>query len=146
MSDRVLRVVAVVLAAGGAAVMAYLLYVRHAGGAPICAGDGCAAVQQSRYAEIFGVPVAALGLAGFAAIGAASAVADPRGGTVQAFLVLSALGFSAYLLVVQLAVIGAVCEWCVFGDVLLALLAAVVLLRLRERRPGGLSPPGRASV
>lgn len=134
MSDRLLRAVAAALALGGVAVMSYLLYVRHTGGVPICAGDGCATVQHSRYAEIFGLPVAALGLAGFLAIVATNAVPGERAWRFQAVVVMSALGFSAYLLAVQLVVIGAVCEWCVAGDVLTTVLAAVVLVRLRVSR------------
>jgi uncharacterized membrane protein len=133
MSDRVLRLAAAALAVAGAAIMSYLLYVRHTGGAPICAGSGCEMVQRSRYAEIFGVPIPALGLSGFLVIMAFSAAPGERARLAQAAVTLGALGFSAYLLVVQLLVIDAVCEWCVAGDVVTTALTAVVLLRLRVR-------------
>jgi uncharacterized membrane protein len=136
MSDRSLRAVAAALGVVGAALMAYLLYVRHAGGAPICAGDGCEIVQRSRYAEIFGLPVAALGLLGFSAVVLTSALSGKRAQLVQAAVVLSALGFSAYLLFVQVAVIGHICDWCAAGDVALTALAAIVLLRLTCRPIG----------
>jgi uncharacterized membrane protein len=132
MSDRALRFPAAAFALVGAALMAYLLYVRHTGGAPICAGDGCATVQRSRYAEIFGVPVAALGLVGFVTVFVTSLLRGARARFVQAVIVLSALGFSAYLLVVQVVVIGDVCEWCLAGDMMTTGLAAVVLVRFRS--------------
>ena len=44
----------------------------------------------------------------------------------------SALGFSAYLLLVQVVVIGDVCDWCLAGDVMTTGLAGVVLVRLRS--------------
>jgi uncharacterized membrane protein len=125
MSDRALRLVAAALAVGGAAVMAYLLYVRHGGGVPLCTGDGCATVQHSRYAEIFGLPVAALGLGGYLAILVLGSRPVP-----QAFVALTALGFGTYLLFVQLLAIGAVCEWCLAADVLTTGLAAIAVVRL----------------
>jgi uncharacterized membrane protein len=134
MSDRSLRATAVSLALAGAAIMAYLLVERHRGGAPVCVGGGCAAVQHSKYAEIFGLPVALLGLGGFLAVALSSVASGERARVVQATLVLSALGFSAYLLVVELLVIHAVCQWCVAGDVALSGLAVVVLLRSQRVR------------
>jgi uncharacterized membrane protein len=64
-SEGATRFASAVLAVAGAAIAAYLLYVRQTGGALICATGGCDAVQSSRDAELFGVPVAGLGLAGF---------------------------------------------------------------------------------
>lgn len=134
MSDRSLRLLAGGLALAGAAVMSYLLYVRHGGGAPVCTGDGCATVQHSRYAEIFGVPVAAVGLGGFLAILVTSTQPGERSRLLQAFVALSALGFSTYLLFVQLVAIGAVCEWCLAADSVTAGLAAVALVRFSGKR------------
>jgi uncharacterized membrane protein len=130
-SDRSLRLTAGALGVAGAAVMSYLLHVRHVGAAPICAGGGCAFVQRSRYAELFGLPVAALGLVGFLTAAVTSVFAGSRAQLVQAIVVLSALGFSAYLLLVQVLVIGEICDWCVAGDLATTALAAVVLLRMR---------------
>jgi uncharacterized membrane protein len=119
--------------------MSYLLYARQTGGAPICAGNGCATVQQSRYAEIFGIPVSAVGLVGFLAIMVASLAPGELARLAQATVALSALGFSAYLLVVQALVIGVICEWCVAGDLASTALAVVVLLRLRFASTGGVT-------
>jgi uncharacterized membrane protein len=132
MNDRSLRLAAAALGLVGAGLMSYLLYVRYTGGAPICAGTGCEVVQRSRYAEVFGVPVAALGLAGFLTVVATSAFTGSRAHALQAGVVFSALGFSAYLLIVQLVVIGRVCDWCITGDGVTTALSAVVLLRLRS--------------
>jgi uncharacterized membrane protein len=88
-------------------------------------------VQSSRYAELAGVPVAALGLAGFLAIGVTALSVAPAARAAGAALALGALVFSAYLLVVQLAVIHAVCDWCLASDAVLTILAAATVLRLR---------------
>lgn len=131
MSDRLLRGAVAVLALGGAAVSAHLVAVRATGGELACTTGGCAAVQGSSYAEVFGVPVALIGLVGYLLIGttalSSSAVAQAAG----LALALSAVAFSLYLLVIQLAVIEAVCDWCLASDAITSLLAAGVLLRLR---------------
>jgi uncharacterized membrane protein len=44
---------------------------------------------------------------------------------------LAAVGFGAYLLYVQLHVIGAVCSWCVASDALMTGIAAAALVRIR---------------
>ena len=63
---------------------------------------------------------------------AGSAVAPgPIAPIVGASLALGAVLFSAYLLVVQLAVIGAVCDWCLANDAIASLVAVAALLRFR---------------
>ena len=54
----------------GIAVAGYLTYIHYAGIEPLCAagGGGCHKVQNSVYAELVGIPVAVLGLAGYLAI------------------------------------------------------------------------------
>ena len=89
MSEGATRFASAVLAVAGAAIAAYLLYVRQTGGALVCATGGC-----------------------------------------EATLALSAFLFSCYLLYVQLAVIGAICQWCVVTDALTSAIATTALLRL----------------
>ena len=129
MSERLLRIVGALLAAAGMTVTAYLLQVRWSGGLPICSTGGCGTVQSSSYAVVLGVPVAALGLAGYTALFAAALARGERGRLAHGALALTALGFSTYLLVIQLVVIDAVCEWCVASDVITTLIAAVALVR-----------------
>jgi uncharacterized membrane protein len=131
MSERLLRIAGALLAVVGVAITVYLLHVRWSGGQLICSTGGCETVQGSSYAEVLGIPVAALGLAGYAAL---LVTALARGETVRlahGTLALAALGFSAYLLVIQLVVIDAICQWCVASDVITTLITAVALLRLR---------------
>jgi uncharacterized membrane protein len=127
-----LRIAAAAAATAGAAISGYLLYVRETGTTLACATGGCETVQSSSYSELLGVPVAALGLAGFLVLLAAELARGEPAGTIQAVVALAAAGFSGYLLYVQLVIIGAVCEWCVASDVLLAVIAARALLRWRE--------------
>ena len=131
MSDPILRVTLAVLAVAGAAVSGYLVWHRYAGGELLCTTGGCETVQDSAYAQVAGIPVALLGLAAYTAIGATVLVVAVEARLAGAVLALSGVVFSAYLLVVQLAVIDAVCIWCVANDVIVSLVAAAALLRLR---------------
>jgi uncharacterized membrane protein len=118
------------LALGGAAIAAYLTYVHYAHAQPLCTTGGCEKVQTSKYAELFGIPVAVLGLGAYATL---FALAWLRGATAAlgaAVVALAGAGFSAYLLWAQLGPIDAICQWCVAQDVVIAALAALWVVRL----------------
>jgi uncharacterized membrane protein len=125
---RALRFAAATAAAAGVALTAYLLSVRWGGGELICRTGGCETVQSSDYASVLGIPVPALSLAAYLAIAFLVLMASPRALAAATSLALAACAFSAYLLVVQLAVIGELCDWCLVNDALVTLLAALVLL------------------
>ena len=131
MSERLLRVAGALLAVAGVAITVYLLHVRWSGGQLICSSGGCETVQASSYAQLLGIPVAALGLAGYAALLVTALARGELARLAHGTLALAALGFSAYLLVIQLVVIDAICQWCVASDAITTLIAAVALLRLR---------------
>jgi uncharacterized membrane protein len=135
MSENRLRLTTAAAAALGAAIAASLLYERWTGGTLACSTGGCETVQHSKYAETLGMPVAALGLLSFAALFAAAACRGSRARLAQATLAIAAVGFSAYLLYLQVAVIHAVCQWCVLSDVLTTAIACLALVRLRIAPP-----------
>ena len=133
MNDRTLRVAAGCVALTGAAVAGYLTWVHYDESALVCvAGGGCETVQQSSYAEFVGIPVALLGLVAYTIVFALVLWDTPNARLGAAMLSFVGLAFSAYLLVLQLAVIDAVCVWCMANDIVIApLLAIVTALRLR---------------
>lgn len=139
MSDRLLRALLVVASLTGVAVAGYVLVSRWADSGLICSTGGCETVQSSEYAELLGVPVAAFGVAGYLLIAALALGSSPGALAATAALALGAAAFSAYLLVVQLAVIDAVCDWCIANDVISSLVAVLALARLL--RPGDLRVP-----
>ena len=141
MSERTLRLTAAALAVVGAAVSAYLLYVRQTGGTLICSTGGCETVQSSSYAEVLGLPVAALGLAGFLGLIAAALARGEGARMAQATLALAGFIFSAYLLYIQLAVVDAICQWCLVTDALVTAIAVLALLRLRFGSERVAAPP-----
>jgi uncharacterized membrane protein len=131
MTERRLRIDVAVLALAGLGVAGYLTWVHYADLEPICAGGsgGCERVQTSDYAELAGVPVALLGVIGYAAILASLAMPGEAGRFAGALLALAGFGFSAWLTYVELFEIDAICQWCVASAVIMTALAVVTSLR-----------------
>ena len=136
MSDRALRLGVAVVAAAGVAVAGYLTYVHYRPAALICTGGGgCEAVQESSYAEIARIPVALLGLLAYVAVLALVAWDSDLARTLAATIALSAVGFAAYLVIVQAFVIDEWCVWCLVNDlVVVPLLAVLTVWRLLRTR------------
>jgi len=114
----------------GIGIAGYLTYVKLFGLQPYCAGVGsCEAVQTSRYAELFGVPVAVWGLLGYAILLAIYLVKhsdwrDLGELATMAFFLTTLVGalFSAYLTYLELFVIQAICPWCVGSAIVMTVL------------------------
>lgn len=137
MTDRRLALAVAALAVAGLAVSGYLTYVHYAGIKPICAGGGggCERVQSSAYADLAGVPVAVLGLVGYALILAASLVPGEAGRSAAALLALVGFGFSVYLTYRELFTIDAICQWCVASALLMTAVAILSVVRLLRIEP-----------
>jgi len=132
MTDRHLRISVAALSTIGAGVAAYLTYA-HVTGSPLaCATGGCEIVQHSKYSELAGVPVAALGLLGYVALGTTAAFRSDVVRAAGAAFALAGFAFGAYLIYVQVELIDALCQWCLTSDGVLALLVPVTILRLRS--------------
>jgi uncharacterized membrane protein len=129
-TERRLRFAVTILALAGAGVSSYLTYVRATGGSYACTTGGCETVQSSSYAEVAGIPVAVIGLVGYLAIGATALFAGEAAAVLGAALALGGFAFSVYLLYLQLAVIDAICVWCVASEAAMTVLFALTLLRL----------------
>ena len=134
--DNALRGLLGGLAVVGGAISAYLAYNHLAGTPPVCVGGsgGCGAVQASRYSEVLGVPVAVIGVFGYAAMLLAALVRDGRAAVFGVFFALTGALYSAYLTYLELFVIGAICQWCVASALVVA--AYLILASLRLRRTG----------
>jgi uncharacterized membrane protein len=99
---------------------------------------GCDAVQNSPYAILFGIPVSFLGMMGFTAyvalalIGLRSDVATGRYFTALLVLSVVEVGFTSYMAYLQVAVIRAVCSWCMLSAGLTVVLAILVIYAMFE--------------
>jgi uncharacterized membrane protein len=126
-----MRAASAAVALAGLAISGYLTIVHYAGGDPVCAiAHGCATVQQSGYAELAGVPVALLGVAGYLAVLVSLARDDENWRTATAFLALAGVAFSGWLTWVEVGVLDAICIWCVGSALCMAALAALSVARV----------------
>jgi len=125
-----LRVATAALAVVGAAIAGYLTYVHYAHVAPICTTGGCEEVQRSKYAELADVPVALLGLIGYGALFALAWIRGDAAAFAATIVALIGAAFSGYLLWAQLGPIGAICQWCLANDVVIAAIAVLCVVRL----------------
>ena len=147
MSDRGLRLAIAVLALVGLGVAGYLTYVHYAGIKVLClSSGGCETVQASRYAKLAGIPVATLGLAGYALLLGSVFLRGELGKVAGAAVALVGFGFSAYLTYREVFTIQAICQWCVASAAIMTVLAALTTYRLLrfddEPAPGASRQPG----
>ena len=114
------------LALVGLAISAYLTWVHYAGIEPVCSGiSDCERVQSSDYAELVGIPVAVIGVVGYAAVLASLRM------RVEATALLAYLGlaFSAYLTWAEVFRIEAICQWCVASAIVTLAIAVLATVR-----------------
>jgi uncharacterized membrane protein len=143
----------------GICISGYLSYAALTGTALLCGPLGaCDEVQQSAYAQLFGVlPVAYVGLAGYLLIAAAFGVSVLASGTAArtgalALLALTLCGtlFSIYLTTLEPFVIGATCVWCLGSAAIMTLLLLLsadrVGLHGQERQTGAATHPVNSSA
>jgi uncharacterized membrane protein len=134
----------------GLVVAGYLAYVEFVHVDAVCGPVGkCNVVQSSPYAQILGVPVAALGMVAYVAVAVLWLVQRGRAGQtgqlaavgLLALTVVSTL-FSVYLTLLELLVIRAVCAWCLTSALITAGLMLVVVEGLAgpRRRQAALGP------
>jgi len=148
MSARTLRIILIVLTVAGLGVASYLTYVHYSGIKVLCTGHGsCAKVQTSQYSKLAGVPVALIGLIGYAGILASLLLPESettRFATVC--LTVVGFGFSAYLTGRELFSIHAICEWCVSSAVIMTLIVCLSIWRFLRGDGGARAGPGDESI
>lgn len=131
--SRTLRTVLGGLAVAGLLISAYLTWAHLADLTPVCGlgSHGCQTVQSSRYATILSVPVAMMGLAGYASLLLAAMLRGEAGAYLGLLVALVGTLFSAYLTYLEVFVIGAICQWCVASAAIMAAALLCTTLRLR---------------
>ena len=135
------RMIIAALALGGLGLASYLaLYKLGFIGTLACGAGGCETVQMSRWATLFGLPVAVWGVGFYLALfvlallGTTERFVDVAW-VSHALLVLTSWGviFSAYLTYLELYVIHAICKFCVVSAILVAVTFVVSIFEWRSR-------------
>ena len=122
-----MRYLIVLLALGGIVVSSLALKVHYDTGSEPCSINDkwdCGGVNHSPYADIYGVPVAAIGIAGYLLI-AILGFLRQRGWLLLAVLV--GLGFALYLTNIEWHVLELWCLYCVISQAIIAVLTLLAL-------------------
>ncbi len=130
----------VLLALVGLLVATYLwLYKIGVLGELQCGTGSCEYVQASRFAELFGIPVAFYGVVGYAGLlglGLAGLqprfAANRRVSTLLAALTTVGFGFTLYLTAIELFMLHALCRWCVVSAVIMTAIWVLCIVGLRH--------------
>lgn len=138
-TDARLRWFSLVLATLGLVVASYLVYIKFNPASSLCTGvGGCASVNASIYSELMGLPVAAYGAAAFAFL-LGILLFETRSNLLREWGPLAVFGtalagtlYSAYLTYLEIAVIKAICPYCVTTAVIMTLIFLVSIFRLRR--------------
>ena len=135
--DKRLRQITIALTVLGLLVAIYMTIYKVTNNESMCIGSGgCSEVNGSRYSEINGIPVAVLGVLGYAAILALLFLEQRPGifqqnGTMMLFGV-SLLGFlfTLYLIYVEVALIKAYCPFCLTSQAVMTVIFIISVIRL----------------
>jgi uncharacterized membrane protein len=128
------------LALVGLFVALYLwLHALGVGGALRCGTGACETVQTSRWAVLFGLPVALYGVVGYCVVFVVALLALRPAALLQrgwsvvlAGLATVGFGFTLYLTYVELFLIHAICRWCLGSAGIITAIWIVSLLSLRS--------------
>ena len=135
--DKRLRQITIALSILGLLVALYMTVYKITNNESMCVGSsGCSEVNSSRYSEINGIPVAVLGVLGYAAI-LALLFLEQRPGIFQQngtmmFFGVSLLGFlfTIYLIYVEVALIKAYCPFCLTSQAVMTVIFIISVIRL----------------
>jgi uncharacterized membrane protein len=131
-----------VLALAGVLLSVYLTMYKLGLVGPLVCGTGeCERVQDSPWAVVLGLPVAAWGIAGYgllfvlAMAGLQPRLAHSRGlGLLILLCSLAGVAFTAYLTYLEAMVIHAWCRWCLASAAIITLIFLCSIPGVRGRR------------
>jgi uncharacterized membrane protein len=135
--DKMLYRVSIALALLGILVSIYMTIFKLTENQKMCLGNGgCSVVNSSVYSEVSGIPVALIGVGGYLAILAILLIENrikffKQNGTLIVFgLALVGFLFTLYLIYVELALIRALCPFCVTSQITMTILFILSVIRL----------------
>jgi len=137
--DKSLYRISIGLATLGILVSIYMTIFKLTENQNMCLGNGgCSVVNSSSYSEVSGIPVALIGVGGYLVILAVLLLENrinfiKQNGTLLVFgLALIGFLFTIYLIYVELALIHALCPFCVTSQItmtVLFILSVILLVR-----------------
>lgn len=131
---------AIALTVIGLLVSIYMTIYKITSNDSMCIGSkDCSVVNASRYSEVYGIPVAVIGVFGYAAI-LALLLLERKNSFLQqngsmAFFGLSLTGFlfTLYLIFVEITLIKAYCPFCITSQVAMTLIFILSVIRVVQQ-------------
>ena len=135
--DKRLSQLAIALSILGLLVSIYMTIYKLTDNEKMCVGSGgCSVVNSSRYSEVSGIPVAVLGVGGYAAILAVLLLESrnkffEHNGSILFFgLSITGFLFTVWLIYVEIALIKALCPFCLTSQVAMTIIFIISVIRL----------------
>ena len=135
--DKWLYKTLVVLVVIGIIVSIYMTIYKLTNNDSMCLGSGdCSTVNASRYSEIYGIPVALVGVIGYGAI-LVMLLLENRNNFLRQNGMLFIFGFSLtgflftlYLIYIEFSILKAVCPFCLASQVAMTIIFILSTIRL----------------
>ena len=135
--DKWLYRASIVLVILGLLVSIYMTIYKVTSNNAMCLGSGdCSTVNASRYSEVYGIPVAVFGVLGYAAI-LATLFFETRNtffkqnSTLMIFgMALTGFLFTLWLIYVEVAILKALCPFCVTSQTAMTIIFIIAVTRL----------------
>jgi len=135
--DKWLYRISIILVVIGLLVSIYMTIYKATSNDALCLGSGdCSTVNASRYAEVYGIPVASIGIAGYFAIlltlwfEKRDKFFEKNGPMLVFGMALTGFLFTVYLIYVEAAILKAYCPFCLTSQVAMTLIFIISIIRL----------------
>ena len=135
--DKWLYRVSMILAVVGLLVSIYMTIYKATSNDALCLGSGdCSTVNASRYSEVYGIPVASVGIAGYLAILLVHWYEHrdeffKKNGPMLIFgMALTGFLFTVYLIYVEFAILKALCPFCLTSQAAMTIIFIISIIRL----------------
>jgi uncharacterized membrane protein len=140
MDERTTRTLLGVLSVVGLILSTYLTWSFLSGATPACLVDtgvagaqssSCETVQGSPYSALFGIPLTAFGIVGYAGLLLSAFMAGRRGALTSLIMGVTGVAFASYCMWVELFVIGLLCQLCTVCAAVMVISFGVAVVRFR---------------
>jgi uncharacterized membrane protein len=135
--DKWLYRISAILVVIGLLVSIYMTIYKATSNDALCLGSGdCSTVNASRYSEVYGIPVAIVGIAGYSAIllvhwyERRDKFFEKFGPMLIFGLALTGFLFTVYLIYIEFAILQALCPFCLTSQAAMTIIFVISIIRL----------------
>jgi len=135
--DKWLYRISMILAVVGLLVSIYMTIYKVTSNDALCLGSGdCSTVNASRYSEVYGIPVATVGIAGYFAIllthwyERRDKFFEKNGPMLIFGMALTGFLFTLYLIYVEFSILKAICPFCLTSQIAMTIIFIISVIRL----------------